>query len=81
MQLVVLSVEPTKTLKVPPASVKAPDAKSPFVAADTVCAEFVKKAVTASEPDLIPKIVTESVALIVPVVPPSLTFTCTSTVS
>ena len=68
-------------MKVPPALVKAPDAKLPSVLADTVCAVFVKNAVTASEPDLIPKIVTESVAFIAPVVPPSLAFTCTCTVS
>ena len=68
-------------MKVPPALFKAPDAKLPSVSADTVCAVFVKKAVTASEPDLIPKIVTESVAFTSAEVPPSLTLTWTCTVS
>ena len=79
VQLLVLSVEPTNTLKVPPAFVKL--APLPLLAVDTTCAELVKKAVVESEPDLIPKIVTESEAFIVPLVAPSRTFTCTSTVS
>lgn len=63
---------PTKTLKVPPAPVKL--APVPSEAVETTCAEFVKNAVVESEPDLSPKIVTESVAFIVPLVDPSRTF-------
>ena len=70
---------PTNTLNVPPAPVKLAPVPSEAVA--TTCAELVKNAVVESEPDLSPKIVTESVAFILPFVAPSLTFTFTSTVS
>ena len=78
VQLVVLSVVPTKTLNVPPASSRAPLARLPSVFAETVCALFVKNAVILSEPDLTPKIVTVSVANGLPLGVPSNNCTVTT---
>ena len=66
LQSVVLSVVPTNTLNVPPASSSAPLANVPSGFDDTVCELFVKKAVILSVPDLTPKIVTVSEAFSVP---------------
>ena len=71
LQLVVLSVVPTKTLNVPPASSNAPLANEPSGFEETVCELFVKNAVILSAPDFTPKIVTVSVASGLPLGVPS----------
>ena len=71
VQLVVLSVVPTKTLNVPPASSNAPLANEPSGFEETVCELFVKNAVILSAPDFTPKIVTVSVASGLPLGVPS----------
>ena len=52
----VIGVEPINTLKVPPAPLKLET--TPSLSAETTWAGLVKNVVIASEPDLIPKIVT-----------------------
>ena len=73
----VTSVPPTNTLKVPPASSKAPEAKVPSYPAETVCAVLVRKPIIASDPSCTAYIVTESVATKVPGDSPVLASTVT----
>ena len=63
----VIGVEPINTLKVPPAPLKLET--TPSLSAETTWAGLVKNVVIASEPDLIPKIVTESDAFKSPPLP------------
>ena len=63
----VIGVDPINTLKNPPAPLKLET--TPSLSAETTWAGLVKNVVIASEPDLIPKIVTESDAFKSPPLP------------